>query len=115
MLSLAGLEQDVTDECEAQVDYEREVLAAAVGLDDDLERLNPKVVVLNSYKLIYVVLKLVEPQLLQIFRAHYHVLDQLGDFLVEFYYVRFSVNEVLDGLPVLELSLVLCLLRASPE
>ena len=48
------------------------------------------------------ILQLALPQLIQIIFAEDHVLDQLGDFLMEFNHIWLAVDKVLNSGPVLE-------------
>lgn len=51
---------------------------------------------LNFCQLCNMVLQLVLVELVQVVLTQYHMLDQLGNFLVEFYHVWSPVDEVLN-------------------
>ena len=56
------------------------------------------------------VFKLLGLELFEVVLTQDHMLDELSDFLVEFYHVWFLVDEVLDLLPLLEHDIVVHLL-----
>lgn len=70
---------------------------------------------MNFDQLVDMVLQLVVLQLHQIVLTQYHVLDQLGDLLVELDDVGFLVHEVLDLDPLKEHRVAVGLLAATTE
>ena len=74
------------------------VLVGLVVLLDLLEGVHAKVLLLDAHELANVVLKLAVLQLLQVVLATNHMLDQLGDFLVEFDYIWFFMHKI-NNLP----------------
>lgn len=112
---LAGLEQHVPDDTEAQI---HDLLEVLVGLElpqDLLLGVETEVLGLHLGYLVEMVLELVMLDLIQILFAQYHVLDQLRDLLVELDDVRLSVHEVLHRRPLLELGVLAAFLRTASE
>ena len=103
-LMLSSLVQNVSDNAVAQVDDIVEMPGALVLRNDLLLTFLTEVLLLNLYQLIQVIFQLVLLQLIQVVLTQNHVLNQLGYFLVQFYNVWLSMDEVLNRLPVQELT-----------
>ena len=82
---------------------------------DVVEAFCAEILCLYFDKFIEMIFKLALLKLFEVVAAQDHVLDQLCDFLVEFDDVGLSVDEVLNGLPVLEQKVVVGLLRATSK
>ena len=72
------------------------MLLTSVFRQNLLLGIKAKELMLNFCQLCNMVLQLVLVELVQVVLTQYHMLDQLGNFLVEFYHVWSPVDEVLN-------------------
>ena len=93
---LASLVKNIPDGAVTQVHNVVEVFLTSILLKNLLLRIKPKELLLNFCQLCDVVLKLVLVQLVQVVLTQDHMLDQLGNFLVEFYHVWSPMDEILN-------------------
>ena len=114
MFFLASLEEHISGYSVGQVSKHLHALIVLEVVEQLLMGLHAEVFLLKTYELVYVVLELVGLQLLQVVLRKDHMLDELGDLLIELHHVGRLVHELLDGLPVLEGAIVV-LLRAASE
>ena len=92
-----------------------EVLISLKLFQNVIETFRTKVLLLDFDEFLQMILELSLLELFEVVSAKDHVLDQLGDFLVKLDHIWLSVDEALDGLPVLEQEIVIGLLRATSE
>ena len=114
-LTLARLKENISCYGKAYIGKLLEILVGLKLPKHLLVGRETKILILDLHQFVQVILQLAMPQLVEIICAQNHVLNQLSDFLMEFYHIWLSVHEVLDCSPILEECVVVGLLGASSE
>lgn len=112
---LSGLVEYVSDDTVAGLGDLLEVSICLELFHNVIDALHAEILLLDFDEFVQMILQLTLLKLLKIVTAQDHMLNQLSDLLIEFDYVWLSVDEVLNGLPVLEEEVVVGLLRTTSE
>jgi len=109
------LKQNIPDHSVTECDESQHVFVGLVVLLHSFKGVHAEVLLLDSNELSNVVLELIVSQLLEVVLAADHVLDQLGDLLVELDHIWLLVNKFNNLLPFSEKSVSVYLLLSTSE